>query len=600
MDVEGDPPAEAGPAEDPEEDSGHSAAPMAVEAVEAAPAGTPQAAVATPRPPKRSVYNSYRDVDDDDDDDDDDYDDDDDDDCYHDDLVERPSKQRRVDTGDAVPTHMYWTLRDTRMGAVVFYLPTRYDQIRGLSCGAYGVVAAARDRRTGTMVAIKKVECKENRYRDPHNNKILAKMTYREIKILTELQMQWTVDCLAYAEKFPTFDSQGKRQHDNIVELLDCFFESNAPGCFDIYMVFEYAGDDLGTWLKNWRRTGTKITEEHCLFIAYSILRGITYLHSAGIIHRDLKPQNIALSPTLEVKVLDFGLARLPGDRDRDRERSSTSINMVVTQWYRAPEVIMRHMGVHIEWSQAIDMWAYGCIFAELFDQVEAELFKGVANSNRSQLNVILTRLGWPRDAFPELAAETAEDVRAVFELAAPEAHSYSRAISEHPRFSEKVRPPDEPSEQAIRLGLDFIDKLICFDPNARLTAADAIDHDYFKVMFPSSKGGMLSYYEPTDHPVAAHKFDDAFEDQSHLAEEWYAMTREDINGFTHWLVIADLVDEVVDAWLLEVALEVEEEALAEIDEASVAADMAEANGGVAAPALERAAEDDSPEGGAP
>ena len=41
-----------------------------------------------------------------------------------------------------------------------------------------------------------------------------------------------------------------------------------------------------------------------------------------------------------------------------------------VTQWYRAPEVIMRDMDVRLEWSQAIDMWAFGCIFVELFDQV--------------------------------------------------------------------------------------------------------------------------------------------------------------------------------------------------------------------------------------
>ena len=62
-------------------------------------------------------------------------------------------------------------------------------------------------------------------------------MTYREVKILMELQSQWTADCAKYAERFPEFNSQGCRQHDNIVELLDCFFETTRPGCFDIYMV---------------------------------------------------------------------------------------------------------------------------------------------------------------------------------------------------------------------------------------------------------------------------------------------------------------------------------------------------------------------------
>lgn len=341
--------------------------------------------------------------------------------------------------------------------------------------------------------------------------------------------------------------------------------------------MFEYAGDDLATWLRNWRKSGTQLTEEHCLFISYSILRGLTYLHSAGIIHRDLKPQNIALSPSLEVKVLDFGLARLPGDADREGDHSSVSINMVVcllpiaavwvwcvgsslapvapwqvTQWYRAPEVIMRDMGVHMEWSQAIDMWAFGCIFVELFDQVEAELFRGLANSNRSQLQMILTGLGWPHDDFIEQAAESAEDVRAVFQLTAPRASEYSRPVSEHPRFVKKRRPLDEPSQRAIELGLQFIDRLICFNPNERLTAAEAIDHPYFKVLlrwlvfgashvlrlsplqvvFPSTDP--QSYHEPTDHPVAIHKFDDAFEDTSKTAQEWYQLVSPHVSGRIH------------------------------------------------------------------
>eukprot|EP00035_Acanthoeca_spectabilis_P008654 m.156862 g.156862 ORF g.156862 m.156862 type:complete len:537 (-) comp14445_c0_seq2:74-1684(-) len=470
----------------------------------------------------------------------------------HEDEDEQPSKQQRQLEEDK--DNMYWSLV-TRTGQVLFHLPTRYDQVRGISRGAYGVVAAARDRKSGSIVAIKKVECIENRYCADYNNKILAKMTFREIKILTELQSQWTLDCEAYSERYPDFDSQGKRQHDNIVELVDCFFESRSAAKFDIYMVFEYAGDDLATWLRNWRKSGTQLTEEHCLFISYSILRGLTYLHSAGIIHRDLKPQNIALSPSLEVKVLDFGLARLPGDADREGDYSSVSINMVVTQWYRAPEVIMRDMGVHMEWSQAIDMWAFGCIFVELFDQVEAELFRGLANSNRSQLQMILTGLGWPHDDFIEQAAESAEDVRAVFQLTAPRASEYSRPVSEHPRFVKKRRPLDEPSQRAIELGLQFIDRLICFNPNERLTAAEAIDHPYFKVVFPSTDP--QSYHEPTDHPVAIHKFDDAFEDTSKTAQEWYQLTRDEIDDFTCWLVCADLVDEVTDEWTLGMVHEV-------------------------------------------
>ena len=95
--------------------------------------------------------------------------------------------------------------------------------------------------------------------------------------------------------------------------------------------MFEYAGDDLGTWLNTWRKSETHLSAEQCLFISYSILRGLVYLHSAGIIHRDLKPQNIAVSHKFDVKVLDFGLARLPGDMERAGGQYAASINMVVS-----------------------------------------------------------------------------------------------------------------------------------------------------------------------------------------------------------------------------------------------------------------------------
>ena len=130
-----------------------------------------------------------------------------------------------------------------------------------------------------------------------------------------------------------------------MVELRDAFFHHHSPGHFDVYLAFEYAGDDLASWLRKWRKCGFQLSHEHCLFIAYSILRGIAYLHSAGIIHRDLKPQNIALSPNHDVKILDFGLARLPGDPDKAGGVVCPSINMVVS--VPTPLALPRRTAVH-------------------------------------------------------------------------------------------------------------------------------------------------------------------------------------------------------------------------------------------------------------
>ncbi|MBZ3884549.1 Serine/threonine-protein kinase NLK [Sciurus carolinensis] len=87
------------------------------------------------------------------------------------------------------------------------------------------------------------------------------------------------------------------------------------------------------------------------------IQQRLKYLHSAGILHRDIKPGNLLVNSNCVLKICDFGLARV---EELDESRHMTQ--EVVTQYYRAPEILMgsRH------YSNAIDIWSVGCIFAEL------------------------------------------------------------------------------------------------------------------------------------------------------------------------------------------------------------------------------------------
>ena len=85
------------------------------------------------------------------------------------------------------------------------------------------------------------------------------------------------------------------------------------------------------------------------------LLMGIEYLHSKNIIHRDLKPSNILYNNKGVLKICDFGLAR-------KYNPSKQLTPVVVTLWYRAPELLL---GME-RYTKAIDIWSIGCIFAEM------------------------------------------------------------------------------------------------------------------------------------------------------------------------------------------------------------------------------------------
>lgn len=102
--------------------------------------------------------------------------------------------------------------------------------------------------------------------------------------------------------------------------------------------------------------------------VLWQLLNGVSYLHQNWIIHRDLKPANIMLTANGIVKIGDLGLARLFKD---PLQSLYAGDKVVVTIWYRAPELLLG--GRH--YTPSIDLWAVGCIFAELL--ALRPIFKG-------------------------------------------------------------------------------------------------------------------------------------------------------------------------------------------------------------------------------
>ncbi len=132
----------------------------------------------------------------------------------------------------------------------------------------------------------------------------------------------------------------------------------------------------------------------------YQLLQGLSYLHAAGVIHRDLKPANILVTAEGVVKIADLGLARLFHE---PLQPLLSGDKVVVTIWYRAPELLLgaRH------YTPAIDIWAVGCIYAELcllkpiFKGEEVKMTdKKQVPFQKDQIKKMISILGCPQGNF--------------------------------------------------------------------------------------------------------------------------------------------------------------------------------------------------------
>lgn len=123
-------------------------------------------------------------------------------------------------------------------------------------------------------------------------------------------------------------------------------------------------------------------TQTHCdRGETYKLQRGLKYVHSAGVVHRDLKPSNILINENCDLKICDFGLARI---------QDPQMTGYVSTRYYRAPEIMLTWQKYDVE----VDIWSAGCIFAEMLEG--KPLFPGKDHVN--QFSIITELLGTPPD----------------------------------------------------------------------------------------------------------------------------------------------------------------------------------------------------------
>ena len=243
-------------------------------------------------------------------------------------------------------------------------------------------------------------------------------------------------------------------QHRNIVRLYDVVHTDRK-----LTLVFEFLDQDLKKYLDH----NEKGLEPAVVkWFLYQLLHGVAYCHFHRVLHRDLKPQNLLINREGQLKLADFGLARAFGIPVRSYTHE------VVTLWYRAPDVLLGSR----RYSTPVDIWSIGCIFAEMANG--RPLFAGTSETD--QLARIFQSLGTPNEQMLP-------------------------GISDLPKFEEirqfSMYPPPEgiavlvPNLADDALAIDLLGRMLSYDPAQRISASDALKHEYFAdVPLASSDGG--------------------------------------------------------------------------------------------------------------
>lgn len=322
-----------------------------------------------------------------------------------------------------------------------FLLAKGYDVLGVIGEGTFGRVYLARHSSyPGRYLALKHMKPPQKEYEG------VCATALREVMLLKALQ------------------------HPNIISLDGMHMHVKELA---LCLAFPYAETDLYEVIKYHRERGTAMIPHVFKSVLYQLLAGLAYLHENWVLHRDLKPSNILLEQG-SLKIADFGLGRSV----RQPLEPLWNNGVVVTIWYRAPELLLdaRH------YTGAVDVWAVGCIMAELL--LLRPLFQGEERKGRQdvfqddQLNRIFAGLGHPGTQCPwpgvHLLRHWRDDTGGCRQRK-PEHGSTNlkQMVWENSPLLRAFPSPDSL--------LDLLLAMLALDPERRITAAAALQHEWFR-----------------------------------------------------------------------------------------------------------------------
>lgn len=296
-------------------------------------------------------------------------------------------------------------------------LMKKFDELKVIGDGGFGIVTKCKDRETGNEVAVKKMKQRFSSFEQC--------LQLKEVKSLRKIK------------------------HENVVKLLQVFRENEY-----LYLVFELLGESLQKTISH---RDKPFSNEEVRYIAHQILNGLAVVHKQGFFHRDIKPDNLLWGDNNLLKIADFGLAREIRSRPPYTE-------YIGTRWYRAPEIILRHPF----YNSPVDMWSVGCILMELYTL--RPVFPGTTESDQffKYMNILGTPnpRTWPdfqklcqksgfkfsqiagssiQSAIPKACPEAVDLISQLLRWDPAARPSASRAL-QHPFFQGSSIPPPLPN----------------------------------------------------------------------------------------------------------------------------------------------------------